>query len=155
MSSIDASLKTNLQGKLFDLALLELVKNYRESFEPLWSTDSWVKFLILLALKSGLSGEQESLELFAEAIGHRVTSKMRRVFFERRLEEQGLLLMADPSEAQVLIMPTAAETEITEQLASDALRLVGLADRTVADPTLWESHDSLLAIPWKFPYKKS
>ena len=155
MSAMDGSLKTSLQGKLFDLALLELVKNYRESFEPLWSTDSWVKFLILLALKSGLSGDQKDLEIFVEALGHKVTAKMRRIFFERRLEDLGLVIMADPSEKQVLIIPITSQLQVTHAKASKALELVGLSKKILTDQTLWENHEPLVAIPWKLAYKKS
>ena len=155
MSEIDASLKTNLQGKLFDLALFELVKNYRESFEPLWTRDSWVKFLILLALQAGLSGDQENLEIFIEALGQKVTAKMRRIFFERRLEELGVILMGDPSDKQVLIMPMNSKTKITNKEASQALELVGLQPRTTTDQILWENHESLIAIPWKSPDNKT
>ncbi len=149
MSESDASLKTHIQGKLFDLALFELVKNYRESFKPLWSTDSWVKFLIFLALRSGLSGEQEAIGIFVKALGNKVTSKMRRVFFERRLEAIGLLVMADPAEKQVLIMPMNPKTNLTKDQAAEAIEAVGLEKRTIPDQTNWKQLDSLIAIPWK------
>ncbi len=35
---------------------MELIYSKRDSFKPLWSVDSWVKFLIWAALNCGLSG---------------------------------------------------------------------------------------------------
>ena len=149
MSAIDQSIKTSLQGKLFNLALIELVCNYRESFQPLWSQESWAKFLILLALKCDLSGERESLELFAESLGAKVTSQMRRIFFERRLEKIELRLIADPSDKKVLVMPLKTEAAMSQETVSEALQTVGLSNKTVSDPAQWSRHDALIAIPWK------
>ena len=58
-----------LQGTLVDFALMELIRQHRESFQPLWTVDSWAKLLIWLALNCGLSGERDSLEQFAKALG--------------------------------------------------------------------------------------
>ena len=52
----------NLQATLFDFAIGELVRQHRESFQPLWSADSWAKLLIWLALNCGCSGEREDHE---------------------------------------------------------------------------------------------
>ena len=75
--------ETRLQAKVFDFALAELVLEHRTSFDPLWTVDSWVKFLIWMALNCGLSGEKDSLEFFANALGAPLSSRMRRIFFER------------------------------------------------------------------------
>ena len=88
-----------LQATLFDFAILELIRQNRESFQPLWSVDSWAKLLIWLALNCGLSGERESLEHFAEALGAPLTSRLRRVFFERELSDLELQVLADPAYA--------------------------------------------------------
>lgn len=69
-----------LQGTLVDFALLELIRQHRESFQPLWSVDSWAKLMIWLSLNCGLSGERDSLEHFAVALGERITSRLRRTF---------------------------------------------------------------------------
>jgi hypothetical protein len=39
-----------LQATLFDFAIGELVRQHRESFPPLWTSESWAKLLIWLAL---------------------------------------------------------------------------------------------------------
>ena len=62
-----------LQATLLDFAVLELIRQNRQSFEPLWTVDSWAKLLIWLALNCGLSGERESLERFATALGAPLT----------------------------------------------------------------------------------
>ena len=49
----------NLQATLFDFAIGELVRQHRESFQQLWSAESWAKLLIWLALNCGCSGERE------------------------------------------------------------------------------------------------
>jgi len=70
--------RTSIQAKAFEFALMELIYSKRDSFQPLWSVDSWVKFLIWLSLNCGLSGDKESLELFAQAMGSPLTSRMRK-----------------------------------------------------------------------------
>ena len=42
--------RTSIQAKAFEFALLELIYSKRDSFQPLWSVDSWAKFLIWLSL---------------------------------------------------------------------------------------------------------
>ena len=61
MSAMDDSQAILFQGKLVDFALAELVRQHRDSFQPLWTVDSWAKLLIWMALNCGLSGERESL----------------------------------------------------------------------------------------------
>ncbi len=46
-----------LQATLVDFALAELVRQNRESFQPLWSSESWAKLLIWMALNCGCSGD--------------------------------------------------------------------------------------------------
>ena len=46
-----------LQATLVDFALAELVRQHRASFPPLWSSESWAKLLIWLAL-ARLTGAQ-------------------------------------------------------------------------------------------------
>lgn len=75
------SQQIQIQAKVFDFALVELVLKHRDSFQPLWTLDSWVKFLIWMTLNCGLSGDRESIELFTEALGSRLCSRMRRIFF--------------------------------------------------------------------------
>ena len=58
-----------LQATLVDFALAELVRQHRESFQPLWSTESWAKLLIWLALNCGCSGDEAGLKTFAAALG--------------------------------------------------------------------------------------
>ena len=80
-----------VQATLFDFAILELIRQNRTSFEPLWTVDSWAKLMIWLALNCGLSGDRDSLEQFGSALGAPLTSRMRRVFFERELSDLCLL----------------------------------------------------------------
>ena len=140
--------RSSIQAKVFEFALLELIYSKRDSFLPLWSVDSWVKFLIWLSLNCGLSGEEESLEIFAKAMGSPLTRRMRKIFFERVLEDFSLHLMADPAEAQVLIMPLSPKQQINNHEVVQALQMVGLNEKVSFDSTLWERHDSIISIPW-------
>ena len=116
--------RTSIQAKAFEFALLELIYSKRDSFQPLWSVDSWVKFLIWLSLNCGLSGDKESLELFAKAMGSPLTRRMRKIFFERVLEDLSLHVMADPAETQVLIMPLSTDKKINNNDVVQALELI-------------------------------
>ena len=140
--------RTSIQAKAFEFALLELIYSKRDSFQPLWSIDSWAKFLIWLSLNCGLSGEKESLEMFAEAMGSPLTSRMRKIFFERALEDLSLHVMADPAEAQVLIMPIAVEKRINNNDVVQALQTIGLSEKVSLSSAAWERHDSIVSIPW-------
>ncbi len=140
--------RTSIQAKAFEFALLELIYSKRDSFQPLWSVDSWAKFLIWLSLNCGLSGEKESLEMFAKAMGSALTSRMRKIFFERALEDLSLHVMADPAEAQVLIMPIAIDKMINDNDVVQALERIGLSDKVALSSAAWERHDSIVSIPW-------
>ena len=141
--------RTSIQAKAFEFALLELIYSKRDSFQPLWSVESWVKFLIWLSLNCGLSGDRENLELFAKAMGSPLTSRMRKIFFERALEDLSLHIMADPAEAQVLIMPMDGDKRITDNDVVQALQTIGLSDKVSISSRTWERHDSIVSIPWK------
>ena len=141
--------RTSIQAKAFEFALMELIYSKRDSFQPLWSVDSWVKFLIWLSLNCGLSGDKESLELFAQAMGSPLTSRMRKIFFERALEDLSLHVMADPAEAQVLIMPMEGHKRILDKDVVKALQMIGLSDKVSLSSAAWERHDSIVSIPWK------
>ena len=140
---------TSIQAKVFEFALLELIYTKRDSFQPLWSVDSWVKFLIWLSLNCGLSGENESLELFAKAMGSPLTSRMRKIFFERALEDLSLHVMADPAEMQVLIMPLEVDRRINDKDVVQALQTIGLSEKVSLSSAGWERHDTIVSIPWK------
>ena len=140
--------RTSIQAKVFEFALSELIYSKRDSFQPLWTVDSWVKFLIWLSLNCGLSGDKESLELFAKAMGTPFTIRMRKIFFERNLEDFSLHILADPAEAQVLIMPMDAEKRILDNEVVQALQTIGLTPRVCLSPIEWERHDSIVSIPW-------
>ena len=139
---------TSIQAKAFEFALIELIYSKRDSFQPLWSVDSWVKFLIWLSLNCGLSGEKESLELFAKAMGSSLTRRMRKIFFERALEDLSLHLMADPAEEQVLIMPLSLTKKINNDDVVQALEIVSLSKKVSLDTASWERHDSIVSVPW-------
>ena len=89
-----SSESVQLQSSLFEFAIGELVRQHRESFQPIWTVDSWVKLLIWLSLNCGCRGDEEGMKRFAEALGPGLTTRMRRVFFERELEDLNLQLMA-------------------------------------------------------------
>ena len=149
MSSMEQISRTSIQAKAFEFALFELIYSKRDSFRPLWSVDSWVKFLIWFSLNCGLSGDKESLELFANAMGSPLTSRMRKIFFERALEDFSLHIMADPAEGQVLIMPMNGDERIPDNDVVQALQTIGLSDKVSLSSAVWERHDSIVSIPWK------
>ena len=138
-----------LQGTLVDFALMELIRQHRESFQPLWTVDSWAKLLIWLALNCGLSGERESLEQFARALGDPLTSRLRRVFFERELGDLELQVLADPADQQVLVLSQALEdaSVLNPDQVAKALERVGLTGRVV-ERTRWQQLEGVIAIPW-------
>ena len=140
-----------LQGTLVDFALLELIRQHRESFQPLWTVDSWAKLMIWLSLNCGLSGERDTLEHFASALGERITSRLRRTFFERELADLELQVLADPAEQQVLLLSQAPQDPavLNADRLSAALDRVGLTDRVVADRSRWHQLEAVVAIPWK------
>ena len=149
MSSMEQISRTSIQAKAFEFALLELIYSKRDSFQPLWSVDSWVKFLIWLSLNCGLSGDKESLELFAQAMGSPLTSRMRKIFFERALEDLSLHVMADPAEDQVLIMPLSLDKRINNNEIVQVLQKIGLSEKVSLSSSAWERHDSIVSISWK------
>jgi hypothetical protein len=139
-----------LQATLVDFALAELVRQHRTSFQPLWTTESWAKLLIWLALNCGCSGDEAGLKTFAAALGPAQTGRMRRVFFERELDDLDLRLMADPAEQQLLVLPQGPADLVLQPDAIDqALERVGLAERVVADRSGWQRLEALVAIPWR------
>ena len=140
--------RTSIQAKAFEFALMELIYSKRDSFQPLWSVDSWVKFLIWLSLNCGLSGDKESLELFAKAMGSPLTRRMRKIFFERALEDLSLHVMADPAEAQVLIMSLSVDKRINNNDVVQALERISLSEKVCLSASSWERHDSIVSIPW-------
>jgi len=138
----------NIQAQMFDFALSELVRNQRNTFQPIWTLDSWVKFLIWLSLNCGLSGERESLENFAEALGSSLTIRMRKIYFERTLEDLFVHVIADPAEPNVLLLPIGTGVSLTFEKSKEALEKLGLISRVVQDFSKWEEHDQLIAVPW-------
>ncbi len=138
-----------LQAKIFDFALSELVCQHRDSFQPLWTVDSWVKFLIWLALNCGLSGERESLQFFADALGDGLTSRMRRLFFERVLDDLGLKFIADPADSEILLMPLNSSVSISYEEAMEGLETVGLIGRANCERDSWQFLNAVIAIPWE------
>ena len=147
----------SLQATLFDFAIAELVRQHRQSFQPLWTTESWAKLLIWLALSCGCSGEARALEAFAAALGPALTARMRRLFFERELPALNLRLMADPAEPQVLVLPLNAGLEaeavpdgsLDPERVAAALQAVGLSTLVTADRSRWQPLEALMAVPWQ------
>jgi len=141
---------TNLQVTLFDFAIGELVRQHRESFQPLWTTESWAKLMIWLSLNCGCSGDRQGLEAFADALGPVITGRMRRIFFERVLEDLEVQVLADPAEQQVLVLPLGPSGPLDAARVAQALEQVGLLP-LVVDPARWQPLDAVLAIPWQEP----
>ncbi len=139
----------NLQAALFDFAIRELVRQHRASFPPLWSVESWAKLLIWLALNCGCATDPASLERFAASLGPALSGRLRRLFFERELEDLNLRLLADPAEADALALPLDALAGGPDPAAvAEALARLGLADR-LEPPERWRRHEALLALPWR------
>ena len=153
MSSMDLRKKTSIQAKIFDFALLQLVFRERNSFQPLWTVDSWVKFLIWLSLNCGLSGEKKSLEFFAEALGAPLSRRMRKLFFERVMEEIDLRVIADPAEEYVCVMHLNGSGLVTSEITKKAFIEIGLMEKVVSDQNLWRNLDAMMLVPWKVAQK--
>ncbi len=149
MSVMEKSQQTHIQAKLFDFALVELVRQNREKFQPLWTVDSWVKFLIWMTLNCGLSGENESIDMFTQSLGSGLSIRMRKTFFERSSDNLSLQLMADPADSRVLVMPTNASLSLTVGEAEELLNQVGLMEKVEPDKNSWQELDAVIAIPWQ------
>ena len=142
---------TVLQASLFDFAISELVRQHRTSFAPLWSAESWAKLLIWLSLNCGCSGDEASLTAFAEALGPRLTRRLRQVFFERELDQLALRVLADPADPQVLVLPldpAHADLSVSGDCINEALQQVQLSPLLPADPSGWRYLEAAVAIPW-------
>jgi hypothetical protein len=139
----------NLQATLFDFAIGELVRQHRESFQPLWSAESWAKLMIWLSLNCGCSGDRGSLEAYAEALGPGLTGRMRRIFFERELDDLELRVLADPAESQVLVLPLGPAGPLEHGRVAAALERVGLLGRVAVEPQSWKQLEAALALPWQ------
>jgi hypothetical protein len=138
---------TSLQATLFDFAIGELVRQHRTSFQPLWSSESWAKLLIWLALNCGCSGDEAGLQAFAEALGPVLGGRLRRIFFERDLDDLGLQVLADPAEQQVLVWPLAGGASVDPAAAEVALARLELLP-LLAGPERWQQLEALVAVPW-------
>ena len=149
MSVMEKSQQTHIQAKLFDFALVELVRQNREKFQPLWTVDSWVKFLIWMTLNCGLSGENESIDMFTKSLGSGLSIRMRKTFFERSSDNLSLQLMADPADSRVLVMPINASLSLTVGEAEELLNQVGLMEKVEMDKNSWQELDAVIAIPWQ------
>jgi len=139
-----------VQATLIDFALAELVRQHRQSFQPLWSRESWAKLQIWLALNCGCSGDEAGLRRFAEATAPLLSNRLRRVFFARELPDLGLHVLADPAEPQVLVLPSAPGSAVlgVEQ-AAFALERSGLLAHVPADRSRWSRLEQVVAIPWE------
>jgi len=139
-----------LQAGLFGFAIDELVRQHRTSFPPLWTVESWAKLLIWLALNSGSSADGAALQRFADALGTPLALRLRRLFFERELEDLNLLIKADPAEPHVLVLPLdpRGAAEVPPGLAAEGLQRTGLEPLVVADRRTWQAAAALVAIPW-------
>ena len=139
----------DLQGALLHFAVEELVRRERQAFEPLWTRESWAKFLIWLSLQCGVGVSHDELEAFAHALGPVLTGRLRRLFVERALGDRDLKLMADPAEDQVLVMPLGPPRALPEAEVLAALEQVQLKPLVLMDASRWQQLEALVAIPWQ------
>ena len=87
------------------------------------------------------------MKQFVDALGPVVTSRMRRVFFERELDDLDLQVMGDPAEQHVLVMPMAPGVPFDLERATAAVQRVGVQELVVADQNRWQQLDAVVAIP--------
>ena len=147
MTGMDSADATGLQATLFDFAIGELVRQHRESFKPLWTAESWVKLLIWLSLNCGCSGDEAGMTHFVQSLGPTVTTRMRRVFFERELEDLDLQVMADPAEQQVLVLPMGPGVPLDLERAATVIERVQLQAYVLPDRERWQQLDAVVVIP--------
>ena len=102
-----------------------------------------------LNLNCGLSGERDTLELVAESLGLKITKRMRKVFFERTLENLSIYLLADPAESNLLLMSVSCQNDINFPDTWKALESVDLSPKIISDQSSWEFHEGIITIPWK------
>lgn len=139
----------DLRARLVDLALDDLVRTRRTAFSPLWTVESWAKFQIWLALRCGSGPDREALEAFAAALGDPLSARMRQLFFSREEIDAGLRLLADPAQAEVLLLAIdAADTAPDPDRAAACFARQGLSARVDPDPAHWQVHQGVLAVPW-------
>ena len=84
---------------------------------------------------------------FVEALGPSLTTRMRRVFFERELEALELQVMADPAEQQVLVLPMGPGVPLDLERAATVIERVQLKDHVLSDRERWRQLDAVVAIP--------
>ena len=143
---MDSADTTGLQATLFDFAIGELVRQHRQSFQPLWSVDSWVKLLIWMSLNCGCRGDEAGMQQFVDALGPTLTTRLRRVFFERELDDLDLQVMADPADPQVLVLPMGPGVPLDLDRAARVVERLGLSG-DVVEPGQWQLLDAVVAIP--------
>lgn len=139
----------DLRARLVDLALDDLVRSRRTAFSPLWTVESWAKLLIWMALRCGSGPDREALEAFAAALDEPLSARLRQLFFSREDIDEGLRLLADPAQPEVLLLAIdAADTPPDHDRAAACFRRHGLSDRLDPDPAHWHERPGLLAVPW-------
>jgi hypothetical protein len=107
--------------------------------------------MIWLALNCGLSSDKENFEHFAQSLGERITTRLRRTFFERELADLELHVLADPADAQVLLLSQAPQDPavLAPERLTRALERIDLLELVSADRSRWQALDGVVAIPWK------
>ncbi len=149
LPSMEESTKSLIQKKFFEFALDKLICDNRETFQPIWTIESWVKLLIWSALNCGLAGDSKNLESFGDALGPTLTRRMRKIFFERKLEDLGVHVMGDPADEKVILMPLSPGFSIDFEKSKEALEQIGLLKMVDEKTNKWQEYDDLIAIPWK------
>lgn len=79
--------------------------------------------------------------------------RMRRTFFERELADLELHVLADPADAQVLLLSQAPQdpSVLAPERLTRALERADLLELVTADQSQWQALDGVVAIPWKRP----
>ncbi|MFL0789813.1 MAG: protein phosphatase, partial [Prochlorococcus sp.] len=77
--------------------------------------------------------------------------RLRRIFFERLLEDPGLQVIADPAESAVLVMPMGSDAALLPEQIASAMDALALTERIVSAQSSWTVLDSVVAIPWRKP----
>lgn len=135
-----------LRAGLEEFALRELVRQHRASFPPLWSVESWAKLLIWLALNSGCP--TDNLTAFAAALDPARSARLRRLFFSREWEAEGLRLQADPAEEGVRIVALGGTALPAERIPA-LLAEEGLTERVEGEPDRWQWQQGVVVVPWR------
>ena len=64
------------------------------------------------------------------------------------MESLDIHILADPADANVLVMSLTLGEELSFSKAANAIEKVGLYERVCIDRTTWRTLESVVVIPW-------